>query len=534
MGCMDKCETGCECELGMIINCCDMCMERHFPANQQGLEMGSQEQPIMLSDDDEVVLNPIPDASFDAKLDDTIVIDFDEPELPPSQAKAPEKTQVQTTDFVFTLNNPTKRQIKMVQTMLTDLCSYAVFKGERGRGGTPHLQGFVQCKSKIRLGTLKAKFAKCDGAKPHIEKRMGTVAEADDYVRKPETADESVSPLWEVGKINLRDKQGKRTDLTNVYEMIKAGKDKTQILDAHPGSYIRYRTNIQGTIADVQGAKQRDTHELIIMFGSAGSGKSYTARQLAEHALREGETFAELSPDLSDYAQYGAPDIVLVEEFKGHLPLNVFKRIFDSGSKSPALHQRYSNVKYVARLTIITSNYHPRTWYDMSKVDEQAVYRRITECFEYSGAYGDEDDPVVVTPLECDQTTRLPEWWRNAPKKASVNSAQAVFVLWFFLFRTKFLYFNCYRLLRNFDVEKEIHFSMPVDHLEILEALLVICQALKDDVFGLKEKFEGLLQLLENADDCMSNASRFIDDLCVDTDEEYEDSDEDLDEQKMA
>lgn len=419
MGCGPKCEMNCACETGLFKDTGECCLNRHFPPNQQGLELGSQELPIDLSQDDEVELNPTPDASFDAKLSDTLVIDFDEPELAPSEVKAPEKSNVQTTDFVFTLNNPTKKQIDKVKNLLKELCSYAVFQGERGKQGTPHLQGFIQCKSKIRLSTLKAKFAKCDGAKPHIEPRRGTVEQADEYPQKTDTRDISVCPLFKHGQVNLRNQQGKRSDLEDVAKMIKDGKDKHQIFDAHPGSYLRYTNNINKVIADEQGRKKRSTHELIILFGSAGSGKSYTARKLAERALREGETFAELSPDLSDYAQYGAPDIVLVEEFKGHLPLNVFKRIFDAGSESPSLHQRFANIKYVARLTIITSNYHPRTWYDMSKVDEQAVYRRITECFEYSGAYGDDDDPVVVTPLDCDGTTRLPQWWKDAAKKSA-------------------------------------------------------------------------------------------------------------------
>lgn len=84
-------------------------------------------------------------------------------------------------------------------------------------------------------------------------------------------------------------------------------------------------------------------------------------------------------------------------------------------------------------------------------------------------------------------------------------------------------------MLRNFDVEKEIHSSMPFDQQEAIEALIVICQALKDDVFTLKEKFEDLLQLLESAD-TLSNASSFVAGQCDDTDEDYEDSDEDMDE----
>lgn len=65
-------------------------------------------------------------------------------------------------------------------------------------------------------------------------------------------------------------------------------------------------------------------------------------------------------------------------------------------------------------------------------------------------------------------------------------------------------------------------FFMPIPNEEILEALLVLCQAIKDELFGVKGQLADLLDELTNdVGSAFSAASQFVD---------FEASDDDMDE----
>lgn len=81
-------------------------------------------------------------------------------------------------DWVFTLNNPTTKDVDKVAGL--DY-KYLVFSYEMApETGTVHLQGFVQFREKLRLTALKKLLKRA-----HWEKRRGTPYEASHYCMKP-------------------------------------------------------------------------------------------------------------------------------------------------------------------------------------------------------------------------------------------------------------------------------------------------------------------------------------------------------------
>lgn len=392
--------------------------DEEFPCNQQGDEDlypvgASQDGVIDLTQDSVATTQPLSQEVID--LADTDGEDDEEEEKEVSDPKRHKsgKEDFRGSDWIWVINNPTAKEIKAIKKLLMAECAYGVFQGERGKNGTPHLQGFLQFKDKKRFKTVKNLFKDYDLNKVHLEPRRGSVKEADDYARKADSKDDSIHPLFFCGKINLKDKQGKRNDMVEVFSMLKSGKDRLEIAEAFPGQYLRYRSNILATKEDLAQNKERQGHRLIIFFGSSGSGKSYKARQWLERDQRDGESYVEVARDLSDYGDRGCPRLVLIEEFKGTIPFSDFKAIFDSGNKHPALRQRYRNVTYLAECTIITSNHHPATWYDLNEVEKKAFYRRISECYEFKGEWGNPDDPVVTHAHGCGEMG-LPSWFKNA------------------------------------------------------------------------------------------------------------------------
>lgn len=412
--------------------------EDDLPANQQGLpDYARWEEGLGSESDSEVPatpvidltqpsskrarpgkapLHPLPgdsDYESEEEVKEVVVISSDDDQPEPKKAKHSKDSRHQ--DWVFTFNNPGKLDVKRMKKLLEDEATYAVFQGEVGKNGTPHLQGFFQLPKPGKMfKTLMNLFKKARLTGIHLEVRRGTVKQADEYPKKDETYAPQVAERWSFGEINYRDQQGKRSDIAEVHKAIKEGADKFQIQDKFPSAYMRMRANIIGTIREQKERIQRTGHKLIILFGSAGAGKSHMAKELVAGALGEGEDYGSISPDFSDYMQYGAPRVVVAEEFKGNVPLNIFKRIFDRKDLRPPIHQRYENQRYVAELTILTSNYHPRAWYDLTTKPEEAfaIYRRIDECYHFKGVYGSEDNPPVITKLDCGKPY-LPAWWSD-------------------------------------------------------------------------------------------------------------------------
>lgn len=93
--------------------------------------------------------------------------------------KKPLKRDSGARNWCFTLNNPTEDEFK--DLFRYDIINYIVIGHEYcPKTNTPHLQGYVQFKNKMRLITIKNKF----NERGHFEKQKGTVEEAINYCKK--------------------------------------------------------------------------------------------------------------------------------------------------------------------------------------------------------------------------------------------------------------------------------------------------------------------------------------------------------------
>ena len=110
----------------------------------------------------------------------------------------------------------------------------------------------------------------------HVEQRCGTVKEAIEYCKKD-------GNFMEFGKPKA---QGERTDLADVYESLIVGRSLLDIIEEHPGTYIRYFRGIE-RVQDSFRRKQQKLEDrvqptVIVDVGRSGTGKShhcYNGRQ---------------------------------------------------------------------------------------------------------------------------------------------------------------------------------------------------------------------------------------------------------------
>lgn len=84
--------------------------------------------------------------------------------------------------WCFTLNNYDEGDINQLRNLMDSgtLVSYVVFGREVGENGTPHLQGYVEFKTRWDLVRCTRSFL----PRAHFEQRRGTPQEAADYCKK--------------------------------------------------------------------------------------------------------------------------------------------------------------------------------------------------------------------------------------------------------------------------------------------------------------------------------------------------------------
>lgn len=84
-------------------------------------------------------------------------------------------------NWCFTVNNYVDNDIEKIEEMFTHgHFNYVVYGIEVGESGTPHLQGYVQLKKKLRLSQVKSLIS----SRAHLEVQRGSVMQAVIYCKK--------------------------------------------------------------------------------------------------------------------------------------------------------------------------------------------------------------------------------------------------------------------------------------------------------------------------------------------------------------
>lgn len=269
-----------------------------------------------------------------------------------------------STNWVFTINNPEDTQIP---TKWENLVKYCVWQLEQGENGTKHLQGYVVMKNRTSLNKLKELSASA-----HWEIRRGTHQQARDYAKKEDTRQE--------GPFEYGDEpaQGKRSDLLEVYEMVKEGRATSEIAETHPSSFIRYHKGITAMKLYLSKPRSFKT-EVTVIHGETGVGKSKWAFE------RFGSEAYWKPPNSKWWDGYEGHDVVIVDEYYGWLSWTELLRLCDRYPCS--VETKGGSVQFVSKKIVFLSNQHPLEWYSNPKCQYPTFARRIENlgCMRQSG-----------------------------------------------------------------------------------------------------------------------------------------------------
>lgn len=250
---------------------------------------------------------------------------------------------------------------------------------------TEHLHLFI-CFPKKRSGNS---IFNALGGHSHLESVKGNFQGMRDYIFKEGKwkTDEKHNEKIDGWQIEIgsqpQKKQGKRSDLEQIKELIEQGLTPDEIIDRNVryiilGKYINelfYKYRLKHM------SLQRDV-EVIVHTGVSGSGKTYFLTELDKDKTHVGTDY---SNGLFD--GYTAQEVLFLDEFRGQIPYNTFLTILDSYIHE--VHARYSNRKMLWNTVHITSVIPLEDWYNPDNVRDtiEQLKRRITSIIFHFMSY---------------------------------------------------------------------------------------------------------------------------------------------------
>lgn len=293
----------------------------------------------------------------------------------------------QARNWCLRLSNPTESSDEFIDLFKDKSCRYLVFQKERGEeNGLIHYQGYVEFSKVYRLGALKKIHNSI-----HWEPRRGTRDEARNYCIKEETR---VDGPWEYG--DFGQKRGHRSDLEELYKLARSAKTLTEVAEAMPGTYMRNYKAVQHVrqlpaFSKPPPRPEGQLPDIILYLGPPGTGKTRKAYQESPdlYATPVGKTLW-----FDGYC--GEPDILL-DDFSGNFRLVDTFRLLDTYTIQVPI--KGGHVWYQPKRLFITSNNHPRDWYNFDKRKNKypALVRRFTQVVLFE----ENEEPKIVEDLKA-------------------------------------------------------------------------------------------------------------------------------------
>lgn len=174
--------------------------------------------------------------------------------------------------WTITVNNYTEQDEQQLQRQECRSL-FIVYGREKGESGTPHLQGYIQMKQSQTLEYMK----KHVHATAHFEVARGTPLQNYNYCTKD-------GDFWTYGEVP---KQGKRTDIDNVKQVIKDGGNMKRVLEVATS----YQSAKFAELYLKYNEPKRDKAITVYWFyGATGTGKTREAAQLCPEAYWHNNT----------------------------------------------------------------------------------------------------------------------------------------------------------------------------------------------------------------------------------------------------
>lgn len=298
-----------------------------------------------------------------------------------------EKRDSQSKKYQLTINNPREKELtheKIFEIFKTNFKTLEYLCMADEQGNTFHTHVFVYFRSRVRFSTIKKYFPQA-----HIEPAKGTVSQNVSYIKKTgkwtDTDKHGTVIEGSFDEYGNRppDSKGKRSDMSELYQMISNGMTDAEILAVNQ-DYILLMDKfdkIRTTLLIEQFKNTiRTNMKVVYIYGVTGTGK--TSGVYKEHGICNVYRVTDYE---HPFDNYNCQPVICFDEFRSSLKLKemlVYCDIYPL-----ALPARYNN-KFACYDTVyIVSNWElERQYQELQKDDAEswnAFLRRIHEVRYY-------------------------------------------------------------------------------------------------------------------------------------------------------
>lgn len=284
--------------------------------------------------------------------------------------------------------------------------------------GRPHYQMYMEFDDKVTVRQIKRLL---QDPSAHIEERYGNAKEATEYCKKEGKWFQFGTPT----------KQGERNDLNDVYESLKVGKSLLDIIEEHPGTYIRYFRGIE-RVQDLFRRKQQKLEEriqptVIVYIGRSGTGKSHHCYHDPDYQA-SGYKFPVQQSGKVYFDGYDGESTIWFDEFGGSvLPFGVFLRLCDKWETRVETKGASVCITNLRKILISTTTYPKDWWKDSRKYQEdpRQLWRRLTHVFYIPYIMFEYAEPIEVEQPENFGDTMAEQLDQRAEEERSQRSRNA-------------------------------------------------------------------------------------------------------------
>lgn len=257
-----------------------------------------------------------------------------------------------------------------------------------------HLQGYSELTRTARFTWIQSNWEHFRTA--HFERRQGSRDQAINYCKKEETR---IRGPWEIGN---NAGQGHRSDLVEIADEIRSGKELADIANNHPSSFIRYSRGIEKLVGFIGPKRKVDWKmEVTVYWGTSGSGKTTKAKENFPKAYvwmpQRGQTVW--------WDGYAGEDTIIIDEFASNFQYHYALRILNE--PGVRVETKGGTTCLYAKRIIITSMESPIKWWPSVTENRYALYRRIHKCYRFAGnaERGDNTMTLDKFPIEFESNT---------------------------------------------------------------------------------------------------------------------------------
>lgn len=241
-------------------------------------------------------------------------------------------------------------------------CAVAVCMSEQG---TYHLHMALYTKNPTTLRNVASILGNS-----HVEPQLGGKKALTDYMTKTGKYEEKGEKvLYTIGIDNVKDVQGKRSDLEMIDELLDRGWTPQQIFDQNIKFY-RFEKIVRSAFADrkIKSMPRRRPVYTEYHFGDSRSGKTFCYNELCDK-IGEDEIYLftdfdnQSSGGMDKYLDAGAPRAVFMDEFKGKGVS--YQKLLVMMNEYPKMqtHARFENTYNLWDIFVITTIFAPEELY---------------------------------------------------------------------------------------------------------------------------------------------------------------------------